>query len=479
LQQIRAEVAQAAPSTAKLTEQYLKRQIEQIPPEALMPYPGIGPMTVERLRSAGIRSLAEAIGYDFERIGGIGPVKSRELRDAVKAAIADARSRLEAGASPEGQKLRRELEEGEAARNVVRKKYASETAALESTLSQLKGRVERAKSITFWKFLCGQSANSISAEELSQPLPELVVGVSAPAAVPPVIPVPPPVSLPEAVPSAQSTPRSVPLPPPPPPPPRTQPPTDIFLGSSPPPIPAPTVSPSPGLQQLQSLIRLGVTLAKADGRMAQAERKAIRTFLGDRFGHDPQVARHIDPTIERFEKGEIQEADLAGDLGMLATLSSNERDAIIRYLEGIADSTGNDRNPRKQALLAEARSALGVAAPVVVAAPPVSGPAPPAAPSAKSTLKPSARAILEIAEGTELSVELIRRRYTLLMEKVDPTKAAAMGHEFARMAEEKRLAIQAAAEELIAPFGVPVVAPEVPKSTEMRHNPDLDDVFGM
>ena len=88
------------------------------------------------------------------------------------------------------------------------------------------------------------------------------------------------------------------------------------------------------------------------------------------------------------------------------------------------------------------------------------------------------RAVLDIAPGTPLDPDLIRRRYALLTEKLDPAKAASFGPDFARMAEEKRSSIRAAAEALIAPFNQLLEKAAPPTPTELRHNPDLDDVFG-
>ena len=79
----------------------------------------------------------------------------------------------------------------------------------------------------------------------------------------------------------------------------------------------------------------------------------------------------------------------------------------------------------------------------------------------------------------QLSVELIRRRFAILSEKMNPNKAAAFGPEFVALAEKHLAELQAAAESLIAPFGVPLVGPVAPRThTDMRHNPDLDDAFG-
>ncbi len=54
-----------------------------------------------------------------------------------------------------------------------------------------------------------------------------------------------------------------------------------------------------------------------------------------------------------------------------------------------------------------------------------------------------------------------------------------MGTEFAKLAEEKRATLKAAAEELLAPLGEPLEKPTAPPPADLRHNPDLDDAFGM
>ena len=88
-------------------------------------------------------------------------------------------------------------------------------------------------------------------------------------------------------------------------------------------------------------------------------------------------------------------------------------------------------------------------------------------------------AILEIDPASKLSVELIRRRYLILTERADPAKAAALGPDFAVMAEAKRADLRKAALALIAPYGEPLDPPPAAvKSSDIRHNPDLDDVFG-
>ncbi|HYH69337.1 MAG TPA: hypothetical protein VD866_31880, partial [Urbifossiella sp.] len=115
-------------------------------------------------------------------------------------------------------------------------------------------------------------------------------------------------------------------------------------------------------------------------------------------------------------------------------------------------------------------AALGVVAPKPRLPEPVHEPAP--------TLPVDHRAVLEIPPGVPLDADLIRRRYANLTDKLDPAKAAAFGPEFARMAEQKRAAVRAAAEALIAPLGEPLEKPVPPAPTDIRANALLDDVFG-
>ena len=47
------------------------------------------------------------------------------------------------------------------------------------------------------------------------------------------------------------------------------------------------------------------------------------------------------------------------------------------------------------------------------------------------------------------------------------------------MADDKRARLRAAAEDLLRPFAAPLDPPAPPAPpADIRHNPDLDDVFG-
>jgi len=166
---------------------------------------------------------------------------------------------------------------------------------------------------------------------------------------------------------------------------------------------------------------------------------------------------------------------------------------VYAWAEHIADASG-ERNAKELELLARVRAVLGVTpkpetSPVAPASEPVkkqtgseAGATKKESPAPSLTLPAPTvdpRTSLDIAAETPLSVELIRRRYALLSEKLDPAKAAAMGAEFAAMAADKRAKLKAAAEELLTPFGEPLEKPTAPVSPDLRPNQDLDDAFGM
>jgi hypothetical protein len=87
--------------------------------------------------------------------------------------------------------------------------------------------------------------------------------------------------------------------------------------------------------------------------------------------------------------------------------------------------------------------------------------------------------ILEIPRSAEVSADLVRRQYNLLSERYAPSKVEAMGPEFVKMAEAKFAAVRRSASTLLEAIGerldaaLPISPPQ-----DLRHNPDLDSVFG-
>lgn len=246
----------------------------------------------------------------------------------------------------------------------------------------------------------------------------------------------------------------------------------------------------PNLHRLRVLTRFGFVVAKADGRVAKAERAAIRSFLADLFGHDPMLVRHIDPTIEQVESAVPTEEVVVREVVAVLT-DPAARQAVCAAAERIADASG-ERNRREVALLARVRAALDVATePTRTGG--MGGPPPDSqrsgdtdadaphviGPPTGAAAEPDPRTVLEIEPGVELTAELIRRRYTLLTDRADPAKAAVIGPEFEQLAVRKRATIRLAAETLIARFGLPLDPPAAPPPPpDLRHNPDLDDIFG-
>ena len=64
----------------------------------------------------------------------------------------------------------------------------------------------------------------------------------------------------------------------------------VFAAGS---IAAMTATDAQVLIALRAVIGLGFVVARADGRVAQSERKAIRAYLDQVFGHDPVLVRNI------------------------------------------------------------------------------------------------------------------------------------------------------------------------------------------
>lgn len=248
-------------------------------------------------------------------------------------------------------------------------------------------------------------------------------------------------------------------------------PADLFRAALGEPKPPPVaVGEHPQLTKLRAYIRLGLLAAKADGRIAKSERLALREFLAEKFGHDAALVRHFDPLLEQVEKALPAEADVLAEVRALTSL--DERPELFALAERVAVSSG-ERNPRKIDFLARVAQALGITPTARLSAQAATVAAKPAPPAT------SPRAELEIPAAAELSVELIRRKYALLADRLDPAKAAALGADFAHLANDKRIALRRAAEELLAPFNAPLEKPAAPPPpADLRHNPDLDDVFG-
>jgi uncharacterized tellurite resistance protein B-like protein len=596
-----AEAPVRALNVDAIRNRYLTQHFETVPVEDAVKFTGIGPGTVDRLRSSGLRTLADMIGYTFEKLPGIGPAKGNDLRAAVRSLRAQAEKEFDAGQCQAARDCAREIED-------VRRRNREWEADRERTLAKLRKELEAiepdvqiALGITLGRYFwhdgdypgyppkpANEDAPLGWPKSWSEPENEdgtadgtgdndLLVTVIPARGNPPMSPpsnataAAPVLDLtiqcescgarmrvtsskrreqfrvtcprcqtvttvkttagePKPQPILQPLPVATPIPPPVPKPvapvqsvrvyaptypklneptiPAVSPPASPIVAPLPISVPQPAnpvdlfslpqrvspVSPPlsvehPELPKLRVFAGFGLMIAKADGRIAKAERAAVREFLASLFAHDPQLVRHIDPVLESAEKAIPDEQQAVGLI--LRNTKSDERRTVYRAAERIADACGN-RNRQEIETLDRVAAALGVeTAPKPVVRPEPPKPAassltyqqthavPPVLPSPPPPPAPNHRAILEIETGMELTVELIRRRFTMLFERSDPAKAALLGPEFAAMAEKKRADVRHAAESLLAPFGAPLEPPAAPPPpSDIRHNPDLDDIFG-
>ena len=453
---------------ARLGEKLFQTHLQSIPASAVLGFPGIGPGAVERLQSAGFTAIPQLIGYDFERIPGFGPAKASEMQAAVRKLLSDATARFEAGACPEGREYQKRWAEMTAADRAERERCLRANAGIERSIAQLQPLLQLANDVTFWSHLRHKGeVPGLTGEAMARPLPEVAVDPPVATVIPvlkPVVPeVHPVVTL--VAKRAGDNPMSVPV--------------DLFKQALQT-VPA-TAAEHPLLPKLRAYCAFAFVVAKADGRIAKSERAEVRELLASSFGHDATLVRFIDPVMEQTERNIPDEDDALA--AVLDLTTPGERRMLYAVAETIADAAGG-RGAREVDTLRRMAKALGVSD-VATSFQLVDKPSPvalnnsPQPETGRQVGNLSPRMILEIDLGATLSPDLIRRRYLLLTERADPAKAAALGAEFAAMAEVKRAGIRNAAEELIAPFGEPLVSPAAPaKPSDIRHNPDLDDVFG-
>jgi uncharacterized tellurite resistance protein B-like protein len=461
----------------QLADDYFRRHLDTISLDQLAEFPGIGPATLDRLRQAGCRQLAHVTTVSVERIPGIGRARAKDLGAAVKNLVGAARSRFDAGACPEAQEYRHQVSQLHADERAQAHMREQKLAALDVALQETRALADMARPVTFWAYVVNQDIPDLTASVLSRPLPE--PRVVSPIPVDPFVrstpPRPPAITPPTGALAANTAfePMVLPRATPANPVVATSPSADLFQAALQSPTGGAAATPSdehPWLPKLRVAAGFAFVVAKADGRVAAAERATIRAYLGAKFGHDVGLARHIDPLMERTEAATPDEAAVIIEVCRLMTAA--EQAELYALAEQIADASGR-RNPREEAMLSRIAAAFNIA---VVDSRPQLQPPRSQAPAPDN----DPRTVLEIPADVDLDVALIRRRYALLIEKLDPSKAASLGPEFQRLANEKRSRLRAAAEALLAPFQVPLDAPTAPTPPhDLRHNPDLDDVFGV
>lgn len=372
----RAEVlsAPANAAVAPLADELFTRYLRTVPMSALATQPGIGPATVDKLESAGWKAIPDVKLNQLDGLPGLGRAKAAEVRTAVRQVTTDARSRFDAGACPEGVEFRRRAAELATVAQAEDAERVRQVAAIDAALTRLNELAQIAEGVSFWNSLFYQKVPGLTDTLLHAELPG-----SAPLS-------PGGDGLGVRGTGRTETPSSPPAP--------TPTPSPRPVEAVPQPVPAargeePEPSAPPFLPRLRAICRFGLLVAKADGRLAKAERAVLRGHLGTVYASDNVALRFLDVEIDEADKLTLNEADVTA---ALKDLPAAERTELLALAQRIASAAGQV-SAKEQQLLARLHAALGEPAPppppvptdprhnpdldAVFGAPPEAPPAPP------------------------------------------------------------------------------------------------------
>jgi len=221
---------------------------------------------------------------------------------------------------------------------------------------------------------------------------------------------------------------------------------------------------------LELTVQLLLAVARTDGRIAERERRLVEDHLRRRYQYNPALYNRARVLCAHFESASIDMDRCLQGITELFTVP--HRTALVQVACEVAATSGGV-NQRENGLLSKVCTRLGIAMPT--------GPTPP--PEPPTACEPPLDeniwlATLEIESGVNWTPELVRRQYHLLTARFQPTKVQGMGPEFAAMAEQKHLAVRTAAEGLLGKLDLKLEEEKPPPPTDLRHNPDLDALFG-
>jgi hypothetical protein len=470
--------------------------LRSIPVSELDAYPGIGPATVGKLQDAGYADLAALHHASLPGLG-LGQKRLADVENALRDLVEQAHSRFEAGACPEARELAVRLEVLRASRSEQGARATERYLAAVEVMQKLEPLAQAAERFNLPVYLRPELESVDFPALMQRKLPDLDRAIqaaddragreyatrqqAAPAAPPAAQPAPAAESLRTAGPRAAAALATNPIAPTVP----SHVPVDLFqksLQATPPLKPAAPPPPGPpandaapaddAVVRLQLTVEFAFAVARADGRIARKERAVIEDYLRRRWWHDPVLRNRAKAFCAQYESGLL---DLDACLWhVTARFSPEERRDLLEFAGAIADASG-ERNQREQALLERIAHKLAVPLAPQPAAPPQPFQEMPAA----APTPEDGRVLLEIDSSIALSADLVRRQYHLLMERYAAEKVASLGPDFIAMAEGKRATIRAAAVALLEPFGEPLTtAPPAAAPQELRHNPDLDAMFG-
>jgi uncharacterized tellurite resistance protein B-like protein len=225
---------------------------------------------------------------------------------------------------------------------------------------------------------------------------------------------------------------------------------------------------------LELTVEFAYAVARSDGRISRKERALIEERLRGLCRDNPALLNRAKALAAHYESAAIDLDECLRQIAGFFTVE--ERQDLLDFAGAIADASGG-RNQREVEFLDRVAHKLGMPrlSPQLPAqATPAPEPASAAAPSREQRL-----AILEIDPATPLTADLVRRQFNLLTERYSPEKFETAGLDFVTLAKTKREAVRAAAEALMEPLGEKLEAEKPPtEPQDLRHNPDLDAMFG-
>jgi tellurite resistance protein len=538
-QELRQLKADQDAEARSLREKAFGSYLDTISVNELEVYPGIGPVTVGKLRGHGYNNLTTLRGARI-RIHGLREKRLSDIDHAVRDLLWKARSTFDAGACQQARALSDQLNHLPAKYNRLEVRARARAGAAEVVIDRLQEPAEVARQVTFWRwFRPISNVALVSAEFLDSNLPDLDAAVrdaDAHAArggarrwdapiherdVVTVLPVDPPPAIPvldkrHAVPQAQAPGRAPPV---------------AHNSEN-------AMPDEPHLLLMELTIQFALGVARADGPVTWTEREWIRQHILQRFSYNRALLNRAEAFCAHYETAAI---DLERCLGEINRRLTDAHRAVLMAFAGQIVAVSGGEAARAAPFLQDLAQRLGVP-PVALSQPkqpaqPLVPPKPSASPSLPPAVKPAAPrrspavqvaaappnlatrpvehctggtgadirgdfpppvhpvtpppkpavgptpdeclALLEIPSASSLSADLVRRQWNLLSERLAPERVASMGPEFVKLAETKRVAFRGAAETLLEAMGEKLESkPPKPTAQDLRHNPDLDDVFG-
>jgi uncharacterized tellurite resistance protein B-like protein len=234
---------------------------------------------------------------------------------------------------------------------------------------------------------------------------------------------------------------------------------------------------------LEAIIEFVYAIARTDGSLARKEKELIEGVVERLHGKDQAIYNRVKAYCAHYETASI---DVGSSIKRIKERAAPaQRRQLFLLARRIAEASGT-MNQRELTFLE--RVAQEWELPWVAPGPDTTS-VPLHDASVKGVtpveLEPEAvtvnnsRSVLGIDRSVALTADLVRQRFQLLSARLAPEKVETMGAEFVAMAKAKLKAIRAAAEELIQPFGELLESqPEGAEPAELRHNPDLDEMFG-